>query len=85
MVQSLCPIDIFLLPALSAAAEQDDECVTILGKVNTLTRPPVDDVFANAVKPFHAGCISKRQTQFGSNNFGGSLWIKVVKSCLVWV
>lgn len=57
-VQNLCPVNVFLLSALGTATEQDDKCVAIPGKVNTVTRPPVDDVFSNAVKPLYAGCIS---------------------------
>ena len=37
--------DICLLPALCAAAEQDNERIAILGKIYAVARPPVDDTF----------------------------------------
>lgn len=84
-VQCLCPLNIFLLSALGAAAKQDDECVSVFGKVYTVSWPPIDDVFTDSIKPFHAGYVAKFQTQFRSNDFGSGLWIKAIEPCLVWI
>lgn len=78
-MQRLCPFNIFLLPALGATTQQDDESFAILGKVGAVARPPVDNVFADAVKPLYTGRIAKLQTQLCGDYFDGGLRIKSIK------
>ena len=74
-----------MLAAFGNAAEKDDQCVVIFGEIDPVTRPPVNDVFTQAIKALDAGRIAELHTKLGNGHLGGSLRCQTVKPLLVRV
>jgi hypothetical protein len=71
-VQGDGPIDIRLLPALRATTEQHNERVAVLGKINPITRSPVDDIFTYTCEPFDVGGITKLRRNVAVTTFAAA-------------
>lgn len=76
-------IDGFLLRFLGAAAEQDNQRLSIFGEVDAIARPPIDLVLTDSSEPIHVRCITKLEPRLGHSYLGSSLCIQSVKPCLV--
>jgi hypothetical protein len=76
--QNLGPFDIGLLPLLRAPDEQDDENIAVLRKVEPVTRPPVDAIFAQtAADPFDVRRVAGFQPERCGRDLGRNLRIEV--------
>ena len=83
--QNLDTIDIALLTALAATAEQHDQCFTVLRQVQTVTRAPVDHVLAHPVEPFHAGGVAQLQPQLGGGDLRRGARVEAIEPRLVGI
>ena len=57
--QGLGTVDVALLAAFGATAEQHDQGGAFLEQIDPVARAPIDDVFAQAAKPLDAGQIAR--------------------------
>lgn len=69
-------IDVFLLALLAATTEQDNDLQTVFGQIDTVARPPVDLVLANAAELLHMGQIALLHPGSGDTDLGSSHRIK---------
>jgi hypothetical protein len=74
-----------LLVAFGAAAKQDDQRLAIFGKVDSVTWPLINDVFAHATKPLDAGRVAQLHAKLANRHLGCSLRCQAVKPLFVWV
>src|SRR5882724_885675 len=69
-------LDIALLTLLGAAAEEDDQGVTVPCEIDPIARPPVDAILTDGADPLHTRQVARFEPHRRSGNFRSSLRVK---------